>query len=90
MLTGLHTIRHAWDDELWNVVEVVMKNDSAVIDRPISVSIARAASLVGLSKWTIRDYCRSGRIPVARFGKRVLIPMSALEKFVRDATVVTL
>jgi excisionase family DNA binding protein len=85
LLTGLHTIRHAWDDEMWNVVEGYM--NSVVDTKPIAVSITRAASLVGLSKWTIRAYARSGKLPVARFGKRVLIPMSALERFVKDATV---
>jgi excisionase family DNA binding protein len=79
--------RHTWDDEMWNVVEVVMEGDAMVTDRPIAVSIAQAASLVGLSKWTIRDYARSGKLSVARFGKRVVVPMTSLEKLVKDATV---
>jgi len=84
MLTDLHTIRHGWDDEMWNVVEGYM--NSTADTKPIAVSIARAASLVGLSKWTIRAYARAGKLPVARFGKRVLVPMASLEQLVRDAT----
>ena len=63
-----------------------MEGNATLTERPIAVSIARAASLVGLSKWTIRDYARSGKLSVARFGKRVLVPMASLEQLVRDAT----
>ena len=59
---------------------------NSMVDKPIAVSMARAASLVGLSKWTIRDYARSGKLSVARFGRRVVVPVASLEQLVRDAT----
>jgi hypothetical protein len=41
---------------------------------------------VGVSKSTIRTYAKSGRLRVGRLGRRVIVPMKSLEKFVRDAT----
>lgn len=55
-------------------------------ERPLAVSISRAASLVGVSRWTIRNYTKLGKLRAGRLGRRVIIPMASLEKFVRDAT----
>jgi excisionase family DNA binding protein len=57
--------------------------------KPIAVSVTRAAALIGVSKWTIRQYARTGMLPIARLGRRMVVPMSALEKLVQDATVVS-
>lgn len=55
-------------------------------DRPIAVSVSRAAALVGVSRATIRTYAKSGRLRVARFGRRVIVPINALEQLVREST----
>jgi excisionase family DNA binding protein len=57
-----------------------------VSDTAIAVSVARAALLVGVSRGTIRMFAKSGRLSVARLGRRVLIPMKALEQLVREST----
>lgn len=57
-----------------------------VTDAAIAVSVARAAALVGVSKGTIRLFAKSGRLPVARLGRRVIVPMQALERLVREST----
>lgn len=59
---------------------------TAVSDRPIAVSIARAATLVGVSRATIRTFAKSGRLRVARLGRRVIVPMNSLEQLVREST----
>lgn len=42
-------------------------------DPPITVSVAKAAEITGLSEWTIRDLVYSGRLQSARHGRRVLV-----------------
>jgi excisionase family DNA binding protein len=59
---------------------------TALSDRPIAVSVGRAAVLVGVSKATIRSFARTGRLRVARMGRRIVVPMNSLEQLVRDST----
>jgi excisionase family DNA binding protein len=55
--------------------------------KPISVSVKRAANLIGVSTWSIREYIRLGRLPHARLGRRrMVVPMASLEQLVQDAT----
>jgi hypothetical protein len=60
---------------------------------PISVSVERAAEMIGLSPTVLRSYIDSGLLPVIRFpsasakgerSRRVLIAVSDLEKFVEQ------
>jgi excisionase family DNA binding protein len=55
-------------------------------DKPIAVTVARAATLIGVSRATIRDFAKSGRLRIARVGRRVIVPMNSLEQFVRECT----
>jgi excisionase family DNA binding protein len=54
----------------------------AVIDRkelePRAVGLKEAAFLPGVSEHTVRLYVRRGAIPFVRFGRRVLVPMKAI------------
>lgn len=59
---------------------------AAVSDRPIAVSVGRAATLVGVSRATIRTFAKSGRLRIARLGRRVIVPMNSLEQLVREST----
>jgi excisionase family DNA binding protein len=61
------------------------KGMTALSDRPIAVSVGRAAVLVGVSKATIRSFAKTGRLRVARMGRRVVVPMNSLEQLVRDS-----
>jgi excisionase family DNA binding protein len=56
-------------------------------DKPIAVSVSRAALLIDVSKATIRTYVRAGRLKGARMGRRVLIPMNSLEQLVRESMI---
>jgi excisionase family DNA binding protein len=56
---------------------------NAMSDRPIAVTVACAAKMIGVSHKTVRNYARDGRLQVARLGRRVLVPVSALELLIR-------
>ena len=68
------------------VEEERMSVAMSVSDRPIAVSVARAAVLVGVSRATIRTYAKSFRLRIARLGRRVIVPVNALEQLVREST----
>lgn len=51
---------------------------------PITLTVADAARVIGLSKSTISELARSGTIPSLRVGSRVLVPVKALEQWVED------
>ena len=59
-----------------------MNDNSVVQERPLAVSIARAARLTSLSRKTIRNYANAGRISAVRCGTRIIIPLGALEELV--------
>jgi excisionase family DNA binding protein len=50
----------------------------------LTVGVEQAAATLGLSKWTIRQYIREGKIAVVRIGRRVLIEPGELERLVRE------
>ena len=52
--------------------------------KPLAVSIPEAARLLGLSPHTIRFYIRQSKISPVRFGRRVSIPMSEIERLARE------
>ena len=51
---------------------------------PLAVGIAEAERLTSLSRPTLRLYIRTGKLRVTRCGRRVLIPVEALQELVRD------
>jgi excisionase family DNA binding protein len=51
---------------------------------PFTVSIPEAARLLGLSPHTIRWYIRHGKIQPTRFGRRLTISMTLIERLSRD------
>jgi excisionase family DNA binding protein len=53
-------------------------------EQPRAVGIVRAAELLSLSKHTIRKYVANGRLHSVRAGRRILIPMATLERFLRE------
>ena len=52
--------------------------------RPLAVSIPDAGDLAGLSPHTIRWYIRYGKIRPVRFGRRLSIPMSEIERLAQE------
>jgi len=59
---------------------------SETAERPIAVTVATAAKLLGVSKASIRAYAKCGRLPVARLGRRVVVPLVSLERLIEEAT----
>ena len=56
----------------------------AVSEQLLAVSISQASRMTSLSRGTLRGYERRGILKTVRCGKRVIIPISALEDLVRD------
>jgi excisionase family DNA binding protein len=54
-------------------------------EKPLAVSVSRAASLVGVSRWSIRNFAKTGRLRVSRLGRRTVIPFESLEQLIRDS-----
>lgn len=51
------------------------------MDKPIAIGVSRAAAMIGVSRKTLERHIRFRHIRCVRIGRRVLIPMSALEDF---------
>jgi excisionase family DNA binding protein len=49
------------------------------------LNVTAAAKELGLGVSTLRALIRRGALPTVRLGRRVLIRLEALERFVRDA-----
>jgi excisionase family DNA binding protein len=57
---------------------------SAIDDRPLAVSFARAAELTSLSKNSLRRAARAGKLRTIQFGRRRIVPFSALNDLLRN------
>jgi excisionase family DNA binding protein len=53
---------------------------------PLAVDLREAARLTSLSVRTLRRYIRCGRLDVARVGRRIVVPISALKQFLQEGT----
>ncbi len=49
----------------------------------LTVSLDEAAKLTSVSRFTLRRQIKCGNLKVARVGRRLVIPLSELEKLVR-------
>jgi excisionase family DNA binding protein len=54
-----------------------------VIERK-TVSVEDAGKMLGLSRATAYEAARAGSIPVIRIGRRVLVPMAALDRLLNS------
>ena len=48
----------------------------------LAIGLRQAATVLGLSHWTLRQWIRKGRIRVVRLGSRVLIEPAELERLI--------
>jgi excisionase family DNA binding protein len=53
---------------------------------PLAVSVADAAILLGLGESTVYEMLDQGELPSARRGKRRVIPYTALQEWLANAT----
>jgi excisionase family DNA binding protein len=51
--------------------------------RPLAVSIAEGARLIGVSKRTVENYIKEKRIDSRKLGRRRVVLLSSLERFLR-------
>jgi excisionase family DNA binding protein len=56
----------------------------------LTVSFEEAEKATGVSKFTLRKFAKTGRLNVVRVGRRVVIPVSELEKMFSPGAVSTL
>ena len=55
----------------------------------LTISITEAASRLGISRNTAYAAARAGQLPTIMIGRRILIPVSGLEKLLEDYGVTT-
>ena len=55
----------------------------------MTLSIEEAAARLGISRALAYELVRRGELPRLRLGRRIVIPLKALEEFVDAATVAT-
>ncbi len=52
---------------------------------PLTYSLAEAAAVLGVGETLMRELVRTGRVPVLRLGRRVLVRRASLEQILADA-----
>jgi excisionase family DNA binding protein len=51
-------------------------------DRP-TLSVAKTAELLGVSRWLVQHALRDGSLPSRRIGRRILIPAARLDAWLQ-------
>jgi excisionase family DNA binding protein len=72
-----------------------MQEESGIFQRrsamsTLTVDFEKAEEMTGVSRFTLRKYVKTGRLKVVRVGRRVVIPISELEKMFSPGAVSTL
>ena len=52
----------------------------AALDKRLCITVPEAAGMLGISRNFAYELVKQGKLPVVKFGKRLLIPRIALEK----------
>lgn len=50
----------------------------------LTVTVAEAAKMIGVSERTIHQLTKDGKLPHKRIGRRLLFPVDAVRKFVNE------
>jgi excisionase family DNA binding protein len=53
--------------------------------RPLTVSVEKAAKLLGISRASAYTYAKAGVLPSVRLGTRLLVPKAALDRLLAGA-----
>lgn len=53
---------------------------------PLTITVEQAAQLLGISRGLAYDLVRRGEIPAIHLGRRVVVPVTAIEEILRRAT----
>lgn len=54
-------------------------------DPRLTLTVNEAAKMLGISRGLAYQMVKMGKIPSVRFGKRILVPRSALEKLLAES-----
>ena len=57
-----------------------------MVDERLTLTVEEAAKLIGISRGLAYQLAREGRIPVIRFGRRMLVSKAALERLLNDGS----
>ena len=52
------------------------------MEKILTLSLKDAAQAMGLSIWTLRGWCRSGKLRCVRLGRRVMVEPGELERLI--------
>lgn len=56
----------------------------------LTVNFEKAEEMTGVSRFTLRKYVKTGRLKVVRVGRRVVVPVSELERMFAPGAVSSL
>ncbi len=59
-----------------------MKDDTK---ERLTYDVAKAAEVLGISRNLAYEMVKNGKLPVVKFGKRILVPKKAIENLLEDA-----
>ena len=51
---------------------------------PLTVSVAEAAQMLGISTWLYYERVKTGDVPYVKIGRRIRVPLAQLERFLEQ------
>ncbi|MBL7208521.1 MAG: helix-turn-helix domain-containing protein [Dehalococcoidia bacterium] len=54
-------------------------------EQRLTITVPEAAQLLGISRGLAYEMARRGKLPAIRFGKRILVPRSAIERLLQES-----
>ena len=48
----------------------------------LTIGVRKAATMLGVSSWSIRRWVRLGRLPAVKLGRRTVLELAALHRFI--------
>lgn len=56
-------------------------------EEKLTITVEEAGMMLGIGRALAYEMAKTGRLPVLRFGKRMVIPRRAMEEMLKTATV---
>jgi len=53
-------------------------------DPPLTLSLAEAARMLGISQWHCGELARAGKLPSLKLGRRRLFPREAIQRLINE------
>ncbi len=54
------------------------------IQKKLTITVPEAARMLGISRGLAYEMAREGTIPTLRFGRRVVVPLAAIERLLQE------